>query len=554
MTKPVILTVDDEPEVLNMINRDLRRHFGKDYRIVNANSGQSALDTVKQLKIRNEPVALMLSDQRMPQISGTEFLRQAMQFYPDARKVLLTAYADTDAAIQSINEIGLDHYLMKPWTPAEENLYPVLEDLLADWQALVELPYEGIRIAGTLWSPHSHIIKDFLSRNQVAYQWLDIEIDSQAEQLVKSVVGDDKLRLPVIFFPDGTTLIQPENNELAQKIGMHANATQPFYDLAIIGGGPAGLGAAVYAGSEGLQTVLIEKHATGGQAGSSSRIENYLGFPKGLSGADLARRATAQARRFGVEILLPREAVSVRLEDPYKCIQLSDRSEIRCRALVLATGVSNRQLEAPGIEKLTGAGIYYGATLSEAVLYRNQEVYLVGGANSAGQAAVHFARYARRVTLLVRSTSLEAGMSQYLVDQIGEIENIRVLLQTTVVEAHGERKLEALTIVNHATNVQETLEAAALFLFIGAVPHTEAVADIVLRNSSGFILTGQDLMTHKDFKKHWKLKRAPYYLETSVPGIFAAGDVRQGSVKRVAAGVGEGGVVVALVHQYLRTV
>lgn len=554
MAKPVILTVDDEPEVLNMINRDLRRHFGKEYRIIKASSGQEALDTAKQLKTRNEPVALMVSDQRMPQMSGTEFLRDAMQFYPEARKVLLTAYADTDAAIQSINDIGLDHYLMKPWTPAEQNLYPVLEDLLADWQATVDLPFDGIRVAGTLWSPHSHSIKDFLSRNQVAYQWLDIEVNAEAEQLVKGVYGEDAVKLPVIFFPDGEILTQPSTTELADKIGMHSSASQPFYDLAIIGGGPAGLGAAVYGASEGLQTVLIEKHATGGQAGSSSRIENYLGFPKGLSGADLARRATAQAKRFGVEILLPREAVSLRVEHPYKYIELSDGTEIRCHALVLAAGVTNRRLDAPGVTELTGAGIYYGATLSEAVHYQDQEVYLVGGANSAGQAAVHFARYAKRVTMLVRGTSLEKGMSQYLVDQIADIENIRVLVRTTVIEAHGTQKLEALTIENRDTSVTEQVEAMALFLFIGAVPHSGVVGDVVLRNNSGFVLTGQDLINHKDYKKHWKLKRAPLYLETSVPGIFAAGDVRQGSVKRVAAGVGEGGVAVALVHQYLRTV
>ncbi len=554
MAKPIILTVDDEPEVLNMINRDLRRHFGREYRIIRAGSGEEALDAVKELKTRNESIAVFVSDQRMPQMSGTEFLAQAIQFYPQARKVLLTAYADTDAAIQSINDIGLDHYLMKPWTPAEENLYPVLEDLLADWHANVDIPFDGIRIAGTLWSPHSHTIKDFLSRNQVAYQWLDIEVDAQAEELVRMAVGDAQIKLPVIFFPDGETLIQPDQTQLAAKIGMHSSASQPFYDLAIIGGGPAGLGAAVYGGSEGLQTVLIEKHATGGQAGSSSRIENYLGFPNGLSGADLSRRATAQTKRFGVEILLPREAVGVRVEGPYKHIELSDGSEIRCRALVLAPGVTNRRLDAPGVEELTGAGIYYGATLSEAAHYKDQEVYLVGGANSAGQAAVHFARYATRVTMLVRSSSLEKGMSQYLVDQIADIDNIRVLTRTTVIKAHGDQKLKALTIKNSDSGDTEQVDAAALFLFIGAVPHTDAVANVVLCNRSGFVLTGQELMAHKDFKKHWPLKRAPYYLETSVPGIFAAGDVRQGSVKRVAAGVGEGGVAVALVHQYLKTV
>jgi thioredoxin reductase (NADPH) len=554
MAKPYLLTVDDEPHVLNAIERDLRRRFGREYQIVKARSGAEALETVQQLKQRNAALALLLCDQRMPGMSGTEFLLQAIPLYPQARKVLLTAYADTEAAIQSINEVGLDHYILKPWDPPEDRLYPVLEALLADWKATVEQPYEGIRLAGTLWSPQSHLLKDFLSRNQVPYQWLDVEADAEAEALVAAACGEEGVRLPVLFFPDGTALVQPEQAALAEKIGMHARASQPFYDLAIIGAGPAGLGAAVYGGSEGLRTVLIEKHATGGQAGSSSKIENYLGFPSGLSGADLASRATIQARRFGVEILVPRAAVAVRVEQPYKIVELSDGTEIRCHALVLATGVTNRRLEAPGIDELTGAGVYYGATLSEAAHYRDEEVYLVGGANSAGQAALHFARYARRVVMVVRGSALAMGMSHYLVEQIESTPNIEVLVRTTVVAAHGERRLEGLTLEDGASGEQREAPAAALFLFIGAVPHTEMVAGLVLRNRTGFILTGPDVMAAPEFGKVWPLKRNPYLLETSVPGIFAAGDNRHSSVKRVASAVGEGGVVIALAHQYLRSV
>jgi thioredoxin reductase (NADPH) len=554
MAKPYLLTVDDEPHVLNAIERDLRRRFGREYQIVKARSGAEALETVQQLKQRNAALALLLCDQRMPGMSGTEFLLQAIPLYPQARKVLLTAYADTEAAIQSINEVGLDHYILKPWDPPEDRLYPVLEALLADWKATVEQPYEGIRLAGTLWSPQSHLLKDFLSRNQVPYQWLDVEHDAEAEALVAAACGAEGVRLPVLFFPDGTALVQPEQAALAEKIGMHARASQPFYDLAIIGAGPAGLGAAVYGGSEGLRTVLIEKHATGGQAGSSSKIENYLGFPSGLSGADLASRATIQARRFGVEILVPRAAVAVRVEQPYKIVELSDGTEIRCHALVLATGVTNRRLEAPGIDELTGAGVYYGATLSEAAHYRDEEVYLVGGANSAGQAALHFARYARRVVMVVRGSALAMGMSHYLVEQIESTPNIEVLVRTTVVAAHGERRLEGLTLEDGASGEQREAPAAALFLFIGAVPHTEMVAGLVLRNRTGFILTGPDVMAAPEFGKVWPLKRNPYLLETSVPGIFAAGDNRHSSVKRVASAVGEGGVVIALAHQYLRSV
>lgn len=553
MAKPIILTVDDELQVLNAVERDLRTRFGADYRIMKAGSGAEALETVRELKKRNVPVALFLVDQRMPHMSGTEFLAEALKLYPDARRVLLTAYADVQAAIDSINIVGLDHYLMKPWSPPEENLYPVLEDLLSDWVATAQIPYEGIRVAGTLWSATSHDVKDFLARNQIPYQWLDIEQNSEALALVQAA-SPEQYRLPVVFFPDGTVLAQPGHRQLAEKIGLHTKASHPFYDLIIIGGGPAGLGAAVYGGSEGLRTMMIEKEATGGQAGTSSRIENYLGFPKGLSGADLARRAMTQARRFGVEILMAQEAVKVRAEDPYRYVTLSDGSQVSCHTLLIATGVSTRRLNEPGVERLTGAGIYYGAALTEAAYYRGQDVFVVGGANSAGQAAVFFSRYARKVTMLVRSTSLEMGMSHYLVNQIAAIENIEVMLRITVVEALGEDRFEAVVVQNTDTGETQTLPGAAMFIFIGAVPHTDLVAGLVERNKAGFILTGPDLMRNGRRPKNWKPNRDPYLLETSVPGIFAAGDVRQGAIRRVATAVGEGAMAVSLIHQYLKTV
>jgi len=553
MPTPVIMILDDEPQVLNAGERDLRKHFRSEYRIVKSTNGQDALDALTKLKQRNTPVALYLVDQRMPKMSGTDFLDEASKLYPQARKVLLTAYADTQAAISSINDIGLDYYLMKPWDPPEENLYPVLDDLLSDWIATVPLPYDGIRVAGTLWSSSSHTVKDFLARNQVPYQWLDIELDTEARDLVESV-SEGQHRLPGVFFPDGTTLLDPSIQDVAEKLGLQTKAEKPFYDLIIVGAGPAGLAAAVYGGSEGLTTVMIEKEATGGQAGTSSRIENYLGFPQGLSGADLARRATTQALRFGVEILRPQEALKVGVDDLYRHIELVDGSKISGRAIVISTGVNVRRLEVPGVDNLTGAGIYYGAALTEAAYYRDQDVYVVGGANSAGQGAMFFSRYAKKVTMLVRGSSLEAGMSQYLVDQIGNTANIEVLLRSEVLEVIGDSRLEKITISNLDSGKSETLPAAAMFIFIGAVPPTDLVSGLVERDRAGFIVTGSDLMVDGKRPKGWKPNRDPYLLETSVPGIFAAGDVRHHSMKRVASAVGEGAVAVALVHQYLKTV
>lgn len=547
------MTIDDEPHVLNAVERDLRKRYHSDYRIMKVGSGAKALEAVQQLKKRNDPISLFLVDQRMPEMSGIEFLEKAIQLYPDARKVLLTAYADTDAAIASINTVGLDHYLLKPWDPPDQHLYPVLDELLSDWLASVPVPYDGIRVAGTQWSAGSHNVKDFLTRNQIPYQWLDIEKDDQVRTLVESV-EKDRSRLPVVLFPDGSHLVEPDSQVLAEKIGLVTRAQRPFYDLIIIGGGPAGLAAAVYGASEGVRTVMIEKEAPGGQAGTSARIENYLGFPQGISGADLARRAATQAKRLGAEILTPQEVLKVRLEDPYRIVTLRDGTELSCYALLIATGMTVRKLDIEGIETYIGASIYYGAAMTEAESCRGGQAIVVGGANSAGQGAAFLSRFAKKVTMLIRANSMDVSMSQYLVEQIQSIKNIDVRLQSDMSAVHGSDRLEAITIRNIETGETDKVPADGVFLYIGAVPNSEFVADIVERSNDGFILTGPELMRDGCRPKNWRLQRDPYLMETSVPGIFAVGDVRYNAVRRVASSVGQGSVVVFFVQRYLETV
>ena len=555
MPKPVLLTVDDDPEVLRAIERDLRSRYADRYRVMRANSGDNALNTLRELKARNNPVALLLADQRMPQMDGVGFLAEAMEMHPQAKRALLTAYADTNAAIDAINEARVHYYLMKPWDPPEEKLYPALDDLLHDWTAAFHPPYEGIRVLGTRWSNRSYELREFLARNQVPYQWIDVELaqsDPEVRTLISSL-GPEAETLPLILFPDGARLAEPPLPAVADKLGLKTHAKTDFYDLAIVGGGPAGLAAAVYGASEGLRTVMIEREAPGGQAGLSSRIENYLGFPSGLTGTDLARRAVAQARRFGVEILAPQQAVSVRVEGPYRYLKLADGVEISCHALLLATGVQWRTLQIPGIERLQGAGVYYGGGTSEAISCRGETVYVVGGANSAGQAAMHFAKFAKEVVMLVRGESLAATMSHYLIEQIEKTPCIQVWPRTHLTEVHGDTRLEVITI-QRGDAPAKRLPASSLFIFIGAQPRTDWLGGVVERDSLGFILSGPDLIREGKKPKSWTLERDPFLLESSVPGIFVVGDVRHGSVKRVASGVGEGAVVVQFIHQYLAKV
>ncbi|MBD1909449.1 MULTISPECIES: FAD-dependent oxidoreductase [unclassified Leptolyngbya] len=550
MNKPVILAVDDDPEVLQAIARDLRRQYAEQFRIIRADSGKAGLDALQELKLRNDTVALFLVDQRMPQMTGVEFLEQASVLFPEGKRVLLTAYADTEAAIRAINVARLDYYLLKPWDPPDERLYPVLDDLLDDWRANFHPEFQGIRVVGDRWSPDSHRIKDFLTRNQIPYRWLDIERHPEAKTLLDYARVEGPC-LPLVLYSDGSHMTRPKNLDIAERIGLQTQATKPFYDLVIIGGGPGGLAAAVYGASEGLKTVMIEREAPGGQAGTSSRIENYLGFPVGLSGGDLARRAVTQARRFGVEILTPQEAKNLRIENDYRMITLQSGAELSCHAVILALGVSWRRLAIPGIDQFTGAGVYYGAAQTEALECADEDVYIVGGANSAGQAAMYFSRYARKVVMLVRGDSLTKSMSQYLIDQIEATENIEVWTFSSVIEVKGNGNLEALVIENSKTGEVQTLPTRYLFIFIGAVPNTEWLDGVVQRDDRGFILTGPDLTKEGEYPRGWSYERSPYLLETNIPGIFAVGDVRYGSIKRVASGVGEGSICVQFVHRYL---
>lgn len=556
MAKPILLSVDDDADVLRAIERDLRSQYGAEYRVIGSDSPEGALALLKQLKVRNDSVALLLADQRMPHMDGVAFLQEGMRIFPGAKRALLTAYADTNAAISAINQANINYFFLKPWDPPAEHLYPQLDDLLDDWRASYRPAFEGIRVLGTRWSPQSYELRDFLARNRVPYQWIDVEAsanDPETKRLLEAL-GPEGSSLPVVLFPDGTKLLESVPAEVAQRVGLRTRAQTNFYDLAIVGGGPAGLAAAVYGASEGLHTVMVEREAPGGQAGMSSRIENYLGFPMGLSGGDLARRAVVQAQRFGVEILAPQEAVAVRAEGPYRIVRLADANEISCHALMIATGVQWRRLEAPGIDRLQGAGVYYGGGSTEALSCRGEVVYVVGGANSAGQAAMNFAKYAERVVIAVRGGSLSSTMSQYLIDQIKETPNIHVWAHASVAEAHGETHLEEISFLCSDTNKIERVPANAMFIFIGALPRTDWLADLVERDERGFILTGPDLIREGQRPKGWTLDRDPFLLETNVPGLFAVGDVRHGSVKRVASGVGEGSVAVQFIHQYLSKV
>ena len=548
--KPVILAVDDDNEVLGAIERDLKQRYRQKYRVVSARSSTQAMEVAEELRRRGTPVALFLADQRMPETTGTEFLARVRKVHPDAKRALLTAYADSAAAIDAINSVGLDYYLMKPWDPPEDRLYPVIDDLLADWSAKARPSFEGVRVLGSRWSPQSYAARDFLSRNQIPYQWIDIDQDEPMRELALSANGGDSSRLPVVLMPDGTTLTQPTTAELGGKCGLQTVPERPYYDLAIIGAGPAGLACAVYGASEGLKVLLLEQNAPGGQAGTSSMIENYLGFPGGVTGEDLARRAATQAKKFGVEILVGHAVVGLRHQDPYKVLHLANGQEVACHALMLSSGMAVRELEVPGVDHLLGKGVYYGAALSEAAMYRDQHVFVLGGANSAGQGALFFSRYAKKVTVIVRKPKLLPAMSNYLADRIASVGHIEVIGNSEIVAVHGQNNLERIDVRNAETGETKSLEGNALFIFIGVAPRTEAFASLVATDEKGFILTGEDI---RGCHKPWPLHREPLAFETNIPGIFAAGDVRANANRRIAAAVGEGSAAIFSVHQYLRS-
>ena len=550
MKQPIIIAVDDDAQVLRALTRDLRSQYRKDYKIMSTDSAQEALDALKDLKQKNEAVAMFVSDQRMPEMLGVDYLTEAKKIFPHAKRVLLTAYSDTDAAIKAINDVQLDYYLMKPWDPPEEKMYPVLTDLLEDWQMNNIPEFDGIRVIGYQFSPKSHEIKDFLSGNLHPYQWYDIETNERAKELMALNTLEAK-NAPFVFFEDGSFLVQPELRSISEKLGLSLQTTHELYDVVIIGAGPAGLSAAVYGGSEGLKTLLIEKRAPGGQAGTSSRIENYLGFPSGLSGAELSRRAITQAIRFGVDFLSPEEVVGIEIKDNYKILTLGNGKTINTKSIVITTGVNYRKLETDGVGDFTGAGVYYGAATTEANACRDREVYVVGGGNSAGQGAMYLSQFAKNVYILIRKPDLSETMSHYLIDQIEGTPNIHLLSCSEIVKAKGDGHLQELDIQDLNEGGTRTVPADALFIFIGAKPYTEWIQTDMLKDKRGFIETGRALVNYPDYRKIWKKQREPYTLETCVPGVFAAGDVRASAMNRVASAVGEGAMAISFVHKYL---